>query len=84
MAFLKRLFEKKTDGELTCTAIVPAAGRSNRMGEDKVLLPLGEVPVLIRTLRTLEESPYITEIIVAAREDLIVPVAQLSKDAALN
>ena len=84
MAFLRRLFEKKTDGELTCTAIVPAAGRSNRMGEDKVLLPLGEVPVLIRTLRTLEESSYITEIIVATREDLIVPVAQLCKDAALN
>lgn len=84
MDILKRLFGKKRDGELTCTAIVPAAGRSNRMGEDKVLLPLGEVPVLIRTLRVLEECSYITEIVVATREDLIVPVAQLCKDAALT
>lgn len=84
MDIWKRLFGKKQDVELTCTAIVPAAGRSNRMGEDKVLLPLGEVPVLIRTLRVLEECAYITEIIVATREDLIVPVAQLCKDAALT
>lgn len=84
MDILKRLFGKKRDGELTCTAIVPAAGRSNRMGEDKVLLPLGEVPVLIRTLRVLEDLSCITEIIVATREDLIVPVAQLCKDAALT
>ena len=74
----------KRDKELMCTAIVPAAGRSNRMGEDKLLLPLGEVPVLIRTLRALEGCSYITEIIVVTREDLIVPVAQLCKDAVLT
>ena len=84
MAILKRLFERKRDKELMCTAIVPAAGRSNRMGEDKLLLPLGEVPVLIRTLRALEGCSYITEIIVVTREDLIVPVAQLCKDAVLT
>lgn len=84
MAILRKLFGKKKDRELTCTAVVPAAGRSNRMGEDKLLLPLGEVPVLIRTLRALEACAYITEIIVATREDLIVPVAQLCKDAALT
>lgn len=80
----KQLFEKKRDKGVTCSAIVPAAGRSNRMGEDKVLLPIGDVPVLLRTLRTLEECSYITEIIVATREDLIVPVAQLCKEAALS
>lgn len=84
MNVFKRLFGKGQEKEVTCTAIVPAAGRSNRMGEDKVLLPLGEVPVLLRTLRILEDCSYITEIIVATREDLIVPVAQLCKDAALG
>lgn len=84
MNVFKRLFRKGQEKEVTCTAIVPAAGRSNRMGEDKVLLPLGEVPVLLRTLRILEDCSYITEIIVATREDLIVPVAQLCKDAALG
>lgn len=54
------------------------------MGEDKLLLPLGEVPVILRTLRTLESSRYITEIIVAVREEQIVPLGQLCKDAALT
>lgn len=84
MVILRKLFGKRQNRELTCTAIVPAAGRSNRMGEDKILLPLGEVPVLIRTLRILEASSYITEVIVSTQEDLIVPVAQLCKDAALT
>ena len=68
----------------TCSAIVPAAGRSSRMGEDKILLPLGDVPVLLRTLQVLAGCPYITEIIVVTREDLIVPVGQLCRDAGLD
>lgn len=83
MGFIRRLLEKKNAPELTCSVVVPAAGRSNRMGEDKLLLPLGDVPVLLRTLRALEACPYITEIIVATREDLLVPVAQLCRDAVL-
>ncbi len=54
------------------------------MGEDKVLMPLMEVPVLLRTLRALESSPEISEIIVVTREDLIIPVGQLCKDACLE
>jgi len=54
------------------------------MGQDKLLLPLGDTPVLLWTLRALEGCPYITEIIVVTREDLIVPVGQLCKDAALD
>ncbi len=40
--------------------------------------------MLLWTLRALEGCPYITEIIVVTREDLIVPVGQLCKDAALS
>jgi len=84
MGFLTRLLRRGKGPALTCTAVVPAAGRSVRMGEDKLLLPLGEVPVILRTLRTLESSPYITEIIVATREDLLVPLSQLCREAALG
>lgn len=54
------------------------------MGEDKLLLPLDEQPVLVRTLRALDRCPYITEIVVVTRSDLIVPVGQLCKDYALG
>ena len=82
---LGKLFRRKkqTPG-CACTAVVPAAGHSVRMGEDKLLLPLGGTPVLLWTLRALEGCPYITEIIVVTREDLIVPVGALCKDAAIT
>jgi len=54
------------------------------MGEDKLFLPLGEVPVLVRALRALESCPEICEIVVVTRPDLIVPVGQLCRDAALE
>ena len=84
MGLLQRLLGRQKERSLTCTAVVPAAGRSLRMGEDKLFLPLGEVPVILRTLRTLESCGYITEIIVATREESIVPLGQLCRDAALN
>ena len=45
--WLGRLFHRKKDEPLRCTAVVAAAGSSARMeGQDKLLLILGEQPVL--------------------------------------
>lgn len=76
------LFRKKRRQETPrCAAVVAAAGSSRRMGgEDKLLLPLGEEPVLVHTLRALELCPLIQEIVVVTRSDLIVPVGQLCRD----
>jgi len=79
MELFKKL-RKKTTGK-SCTAIVAAAGSSRRMGTDKLLLPLGEVPVLIRTIRALESCVDIDDIIVVTRSDLMVPVSQLIQEA---
>ena len=81
---LGRLFRRRREEELRCSAVVPAAGSSTRMVQDKLLLPLGEQPVLLHTLRALELCPYITEIVVVTREELIVPIGQLCRDAALE
>ena len=44
---LGRLFRRQRTPELRCSAVVPAAGSSTRMeGQDKLLLPLEEQPVL--------------------------------------
>ena len=53
-------------------------------GQDKILLPLDDVPVLVHTLQALSASEYIQEIVVVTREDLIVPVGQLCRDCALD
>ena len=81
---LKRILGRDRGEALRCSAVVAAAGSSTRMGEDKLLLPLDEQPVLVRTLRALDRCPYITEIVVVTRSDLIVPVGQLCKDYALG
>lgn len=78
---LSRLFGKRGTPSIRCAAVVPAAGSSTRMaGRDKILLPLGDQPVLIHTLRALELCPHITEIVVVTRRDLIVPIGQLCRD----
>lgn len=84
MELLRKLFGRRQEPGPGCVAVVAAAGRSERMGEDKLLYPLAGVPVLIRTLRALESCPSIDGILVVTREDLIVPVSQLCKDAGLT
>jgi len=54
----------------TCAAVVPAAGRGERVGSpcNKLLLPLAGKPVLARTLAALDACPEIAAIILAVRE----------------
>ena len=63
------------------TAIVPAAGRGQRMGADqpKQYLPLGGRPVLWHVLARLEASPLVTDIVLVVRhEDMDYCRRQLS------
>ena len=61
-----------------CTAIVPAAGKSSRMGgEDKMFAPLCGVPVLARTLTVLDQAVLVDEIVVAAQPEKLEEVAAL-------
>ena len=55
-----------------CSAIVPAAGSSARMGgQDKLLTDLCGAPVLMRTLCAIDRTELVDEIIVATREELL-------------
>jgi 2-C-methyl-D-erythritol 4-phosphate cytidylyltransferase len=53
------------------TAIIVAGGSSTRMGGPvpKQFLVLGGMPVVVHTMRAYEESEYIDNIIVVAREE---------------
>ncbi len=77
---LKRMLTKHRDKKEFCTAIVAAAGSSSRMGgENKQLLPLQGVPVLIRTLQALDAAETVDAMVVATREEDIVAIAELVK-----
>lgn len=85
VGLIKRLRRKREPQGPRCAVVVPAAGSSRRMGgQDKILLPLDDIPVLMHTLRALSASERIQEIVVVTREDLIVPVGQLCRDCALD
>lgn len=76
------VFKRRKESEVPyCAAVVVAAGSSTRMeGLDKIMLPLCGDPVIVHTLRALEYSLLIQEIVVVTREDLIVPVSKLCAD----
>ena len=80
MAGLKSIFAKKQPAQ-TCAAVIVAAGSARRMGGiDKVLAPLGELPVLVHTLYVFQDSPAVDEIVVVTRTDLCAPVNILCRE----
>jgi len=53
-------------------------------GIDKVLAPLGELPVLVHTIYSFQDCPRFDEIVVVTREDLLVEVSRICKDFQLD
>lgn len=63
-----------------CSVIVPAAGSARRMeGTDKILADLGGMPVIARTMLALQQCPYVDEIVLVTREDLMAPIGRLAR-----
>lgn len=61
-----------------CGAVIVAAGSASRMGGiDKVMAPLGGVPMILRTVRAFEDCEAVKEIVIVTREDLMGPIAEL-------
>ena len=68
---------KKTEKPLVCSAVIVAAGSSQRMGSDKLMKKLGAMPVLARTILAFENCPLIDEIIIVTRNDRLEEIADL-------
>lgn len=82
LPFFKRAREARRP---RCAALVAAAGSSSRMGgENKLLLPLEGVPVLVRTLAAFQVAGSVDEVIVAAREEDILEISQLCRTYGLT
>lgn len=80
MSGLFSLLKKKKDS-ITCSVVIVAAGSARRMeGIDKILTPLGEIPVLVHTLYAFQDCPCFDEIIIVTREDLLIEVGRLCKE----
>jgi len=64
----------------SCSAVVVAAGSSVRMGEDKLFMEIGGVPVLARTLQALNHCACVDEIILVVRADCLEKASALCVD----
>ena len=63
-----------------CSAVIVAAGSARRMeGIDKILTPLGQLPVIVHTLYAFQDCPSFNEVIVVTREDLLDDIGGLCR-----
>ena len=63
------------------TAILVAAGSSQRMGFDKLFATIAGEPVIAHAIRAFDRAISVTEIIVVAREDRHDQIQKLNQDA---
>ena len=77
MSVINKLFKSKYPQHPFCTAVIVAAGSSQRMGADKILMELGEMPVIARTLLAFQHCVCIDEIVVVTRRESIERVADI-------
>ncbi len=68
------------------TAVILAAGVGSRMGkaQTKQLLTLQGIPLIVHTLKAFQDSPYIDEIVVVAREEEVDLYADFQCDYRLS
>lgn len=62
------------------SAIIVAAGTSQRMGFDKLLAPLGGWPVIKHTIDAFENCPDISEIIVITTDERLKAIERLEHE----
>lgn len=72
----------KNDKRKSCVAILPAAGSSSRMKQagNKLFCEICETPVIVLALKALQSSPFIDEIIIPTREDMIEDIKALVQE----
>jgi molybdenum cofactor cytidylyltransferase len=71
------------NGEKMISAIVLAAGKSTRMGQQKMLMPWGDTTVLGRVIRTLQNAGM-EDIVLVTHSDILHSVEHLPIRVMLN
>lgn len=62
----------------TCGAVIVAAGSARRMGGiDKIMTPLGGIPLLLQTVRAISASDRVDTITVVTRAELVEQIKTL-------
>jgi len=73
---IKNFFELPQKN-ISCCAVIVAAGASSRFGSDKLFAPLSGIPVLAYSLSSFEACKFVSEIIVVTETEKITEIAEL-------
>lgn len=73
---------ENTEKELT--VLIAAAGRSRRMGNDKILMNIIGEPVILHTLRVFEECENVKNIVIIANEDNVTEIQKICTDNGIS
>lgn len=85
MAGLLSMLKRNKHGDTVCSVVVVAAGSARRMeGIDKILTPLGELPVLVHTLYAFQDCDLVSEVVIVTREDLLLTVGELCRQFGMS
>ncbi len=84
MSVIDKILKYKKSSSDFCTAIIVAAGKSQRMGRDKILMPIGGMPVIAHTLKAFEKSEHIDEIIVVTKYESIQQIADICNEYGIS
>ncbi len=77
-------FFKKKKQKPFVTAILAAGGTGSRMGQNKLLIEIGDMPVIAHSLKALESCDLIDEIIISAHRDHIVEYGNIAKEYGIS
>lgn len=78
-------FNKKDKKDEIVSAVIVAAGSSQRMGgENKLMLPIGGAPILAHTIAAFDTAPSISEVIVVCREQDVAEYGRLREQYSLQ
>ena len=84
MSVIDKLLKFKTTAPDFCSAVVLAAGKSQRMGKDKILMPIGGAPVIAHTLKALQSSDIIDEIVIVTKYESIQEIADICNEHGIS
>ena len=84
MSVIDKLLKFKTTAPDFCSAVVLAAGNSQRMGKDKILMPIGGAPVIAHTLKALQSSDRIDEIVIVTKYECIQEIADICNEHGIS
>ena len=70
-----KIFKKKKNS--ICSVVIVAAGNSSRMGQDKTLMELGGIPVIVRTVKAFDDVESVGEIILVTKQSSIEELADV-------